>query len=372
MSGASASGETAARSLVAVYADESCLGNGREGDNPGGAGALVEYMRPESTEIVRRDVWVSEPATTNNRMALRSVIETFRMLSRKGKRFSVVFTSDSRYLVDGMTVVGTRLGETRVDAEERPDREPRAVARGGRCRERTRGAVAVGARTPRAPAERVREPPRDVGRGEADVTPTDSFPRSSISGSHHNASVAQCACRWMAFPQHRVVQAGGAVTGGLDRASLELDPLGIPPTMLKFIFVLVVGISIGYFYGFDDAKKNDENVVERVVDRVRWQQSRQVPRRTSTSRWSPPSVADARGVRSAGSWPAGSTALDTGRRFQKMERRPVFVCTSEVGASRRLRRSCLSPTRSPLFLAWTNSTACTDGSCRTFARAFPI
>jgi hypothetical protein len=38
--------------------------------------------------------------------------------------------------------------------------------------------------------------------------------------------------------------------------------------MLKFIFVLVVGISIGYFYGFDDAKKHDENVVERTVDRV--------------------------------------------------------------------------------------------------------
>jgi ribonuclease HI len=88
--------------LVAVYADESCLGNGREGSNPGGAGALIEYMRPGSSEIVRRDLWVSEPATTNNRMALRSLIETFRLLSRKGKQFSVVFTSDSRYLVDGM------------------------------------------------------------------------------------------------------------------------------------------------------------------------------------------------------------------------------------------------------------------------------
>jgi hypothetical protein len=38
--------------------------------------------------------------------------------------------------------------------------------------------------------------------------------------------------------------------------------------MLKFIFVLVVGISIGYFYGFSDAKKNEVTVVERVVDRV--------------------------------------------------------------------------------------------------------
>ena len=38
--------------------------------------------------------------------------------------------------------------------------------------------------------------------------------------------------------------------------------------MLKFAIALVVGISIGYFYGFDDAKKHDENVVVRVVDKV--------------------------------------------------------------------------------------------------------
>ncbi len=88
--------------LVAVYADESCLGNGKKGDNPGAAGALVEYQRPDGT-LVRRDLWVSERSTTNNRMALRSAIETFRAISRKGGRFRVVFTSDSRYLIDGMT-----------------------------------------------------------------------------------------------------------------------------------------------------------------------------------------------------------------------------------------------------------------------------
>jgi len=38
--------------------------------------------------------------------------------------------------------------------------------------------------------------------------------------------------------------------------------------MFKYVFVLVIGISIGYFYGFDDAKKNDENVVARTVERV--------------------------------------------------------------------------------------------------------
>ncbi len=87
--------------LVAVYADESCLGNGKDGDNPGGAGILVEFMTPGGV-LVRRDLWVSEPATTNNRMALRSASEAFRALSGKGRRFRVIFTSDSRYLVDGM------------------------------------------------------------------------------------------------------------------------------------------------------------------------------------------------------------------------------------------------------------------------------
>jgi ribonuclease HI len=88
--------------LVAVYADESCIGNGRLGDNPGGAGGLVEYLHPRTGEMVRRDYWVSEPATTNNRMALRSVIEVARALSAKGSQLRVVFTSDSRYLVDGL------------------------------------------------------------------------------------------------------------------------------------------------------------------------------------------------------------------------------------------------------------------------------
>jgi ribonuclease HI len=93
---------TSALPLVAIFADESCLGNGREGENPGGAGALVEY-RQDGGAIVRRDLWISEPATTNNRMALRSVIESFTALARKGRRFRVVFCTDSRYIVDGMT-----------------------------------------------------------------------------------------------------------------------------------------------------------------------------------------------------------------------------------------------------------------------------
>jgi len=95
-------GEHRENPLVAIFADESCLGNGREGSNPGGAGGVIELLDPAGAGIVRWDYWVSEPATTNNRMALRSVIEAFGELSRMDKAFRVVFTSDSKYIVEGM------------------------------------------------------------------------------------------------------------------------------------------------------------------------------------------------------------------------------------------------------------------------------
>ncbi len=81
-----------------VHADESCLGNqfvGRK--NPGGAAGLVEFRGPEGW--VRRDYWISEPDTTNNRMALRSAIEALQGLRRN---CSIRFVSDSQYLVRGM------------------------------------------------------------------------------------------------------------------------------------------------------------------------------------------------------------------------------------------------------------------------------
>ena len=89
--------------LIAIYADESCLGNGREGANPGGAGGLIEIPRGAGHEPIRRDYWIAEAATTNNRMALRSAIEGLRLMGLDGSAHQIVFTSDSRYLVDGMT-----------------------------------------------------------------------------------------------------------------------------------------------------------------------------------------------------------------------------------------------------------------------------
>lgn len=84
---------------VWIHADESCLGNQfPERARAGGAGGLVEYWH--DGRWIRRDYWISEPDTTNNRMALRSAIEPLTSLRRSCR---VHFVSDSNYLVKGMT-----------------------------------------------------------------------------------------------------------------------------------------------------------------------------------------------------------------------------------------------------------------------------
>ena len=87
--------------IAIIHLDESCLGNGREGENPGGGGGLVE-TRVRSGRIERRDFSIHEPATTNNRMALRGAITALQLLARKGTRMHVLMVSDSEYLVKGM------------------------------------------------------------------------------------------------------------------------------------------------------------------------------------------------------------------------------------------------------------------------------
>jgi len=66
-------------------------------DSPGGAAGLVEHWRGDRWE--RRDYWLSEPGTTNNRMALRSAIAGLSALRAPCR---VHFISDSQYLVKGM------------------------------------------------------------------------------------------------------------------------------------------------------------------------------------------------------------------------------------------------------------------------------
>jgi ribonuclease HI len=86
--------------VAVAHLDESCLGNGREGDNPGGAGGLVELRTGRGIE--RREFFIHSAATTNNRMALAGAIALLQLLAAKGNRLRVLLVSDSEYLVRGV------------------------------------------------------------------------------------------------------------------------------------------------------------------------------------------------------------------------------------------------------------------------------
>jgi ribonuclease HI len=88
------------RPVAVLHLDESCLGNGREGDNPGGGAGLIEIRSRGRVE--RRDFYLHEPATTNNRMALKGATYALGLLAGKGARLQVLMVSDSQYLVRGV------------------------------------------------------------------------------------------------------------------------------------------------------------------------------------------------------------------------------------------------------------------------------
>jgi ribonuclease HI len=86
--------------IAVVHLDESCLGNGREGENPGGAAGLIEVR--SRGRIQRRDFYLHAPGTTNNRMALTGASTALRILGAKERSLLVLMVSDSEYLVKGM------------------------------------------------------------------------------------------------------------------------------------------------------------------------------------------------------------------------------------------------------------------------------
>lgn len=75
---------------VEIFTDGACSGN----PGPGGYGVVMRYG-----DTVR-ELSGGEPDTTNNRMELTAAIAGLSALKRRCK---VVLTSDSRYLVDGVT-----------------------------------------------------------------------------------------------------------------------------------------------------------------------------------------------------------------------------------------------------------------------------
>lgn len=85
--------------MVFIHADESCLGNQfSDRATPGGAGGLIEVFHADRG-WTRRDFYVCEKDTTNQRMALRSASEGLHALKRPCR---IVFFSDSNYLITGM------------------------------------------------------------------------------------------------------------------------------------------------------------------------------------------------------------------------------------------------------------------------------
>jgi ribonuclease HI len=76
---------------VQVITDGACSGN----PGPGGWAAVLRYNHH------RKEIWGSEPHTTNNRMELRAAIEGLKAL-KEGCEVEVV--TDSEYLKNGITV----------------------------------------------------------------------------------------------------------------------------------------------------------------------------------------------------------------------------------------------------------------------------
>jgi ribonuclease HI len=82
---------------VYVYADESCLGvQFTDRASRGGAGSMLEVWKDGAWQ--RKDFWLSEPDTTNNRMALRGAAALLAALKKPSR---VIYISDSEYLVKG-------------------------------------------------------------------------------------------------------------------------------------------------------------------------------------------------------------------------------------------------------------------------------
>ena len=75
---------------VTIYTDGACSGN----PGPGGWGAILEWQGHE------KELSGGEAATTNTRMELTAAIRALEVLKEP---CAVTLTSDSRYLVDGVT-----------------------------------------------------------------------------------------------------------------------------------------------------------------------------------------------------------------------------------------------------------------------------
>jgi ribonuclease HI len=75
---------------VELITDGACSGN----PGPGGWAAILKY------NAHKKELWGSEPQTTNNRMELKAAVEGLRLLK---ERCNVTIVTDSEYVRKGIT-----------------------------------------------------------------------------------------------------------------------------------------------------------------------------------------------------------------------------------------------------------------------------
>lgn len=75
---------------IEIYTDGSCLGN----PGAGGWGAILLYKEHQ------KKISGGNPATTNNQMELKAVIEALKMLKKPS---SITLYTDSQYVKNGLT-----------------------------------------------------------------------------------------------------------------------------------------------------------------------------------------------------------------------------------------------------------------------------
>lgn len=81
---------------ITLYTDGACSGN----PGPGGYGAILIARDDQGNILKSLELSGGEPATTNNRMEIRAVIEGLKMLTAPT---AVTIVSDSQYVIKTMT-----------------------------------------------------------------------------------------------------------------------------------------------------------------------------------------------------------------------------------------------------------------------------
>jgi ribonuclease HI len=80
---------------VAIFSDGACKGN----PGPGGWGAVLRFTSADG-KVHEKELYGGDPATTNNRMELTAAVRALEALTKPCR---VVLTTDSKYVMDGIT-----------------------------------------------------------------------------------------------------------------------------------------------------------------------------------------------------------------------------------------------------------------------------